>query len=116
MIGLYKAEVLAQRTGNSDIRGVTNEASCQVPTMEITANGVQAKIHRQMLMMATLAARISAETASWSELLRREVTFIFLACWRNSSSCLKIALTMKKYEPMIIRIGNPYINQHDPKI
>ena len=64
MIGLYNAEVLAQIIGNSEINGVTNEGSCQVPTIETTANGVHAKIQRQMLIMATLAALISAETAS----------------------------------------------------
>ena len=59
MIGLYRADVLAQMMGNSDMSGVTNDESYHVPNMEITVNGVQAKIHRVTLTMATLAALLS---------------------------------------------------------
>ena len=67
-------------TGMEETRGVILLTSPQVPNMQITVNGVHAKVHRVTLMMATLAIRISAEALCWSALLRRDATFIFLAC------------------------------------
>ena len=63
MIGLYAQDVFAKMTGSSHTNGVILEVSPQVPSMQTIANGLQAMTHKDTLMMATLAMRISAETA-----------------------------------------------------
>ena len=86
MTGFQAQEVLAKRTGSSFTIGPINDGSLQVPNMETNMNGVQAVIHPMTLMMATLAARVSEESCCCSGVLRREATFIFLACSRSDSS------------------------------
>ena len=105
MRGLYAHEVFDRITGSSHTKGVILDVSPQVPSMQITAKGLHAMIHKVTLITATLAMRISAETACWSALLLREVTFIFLACWRNSSSWWNTARTMKQQQQTMIVTG-----------
>ena len=95
MIGLTQHVVFAMNTGSCCMKAVIHEASSpQDPAMQTTVNGVQAKVHTPTVIIEILAMRISADMLFWSELLRSEATFIFLACWRSSSSCLKTACTM----------------------
>ena len=93
-MGLYTQDALDMMTGIAETKGVILLTSPHVPIKQTTANGVQDSNHSVTLVMDTFAMRISAETWSCSELLRKEVTFIFLACSRSSFSCRKTAWTM----------------------
>ena len=80
-MGLTQQTDFAKKTGICCTKAVIHDGSLpHDPAMQTIVNGVHAVTHNPTVMIEILAIRISADVCFWSALLRRDVTFIFLAC------------------------------------